>query len=187
MISRLCVTASPPSPSLSPVRLARGLKASGVLRRGLWLLALLALLLPAVACGPGPEEVAADQNEIKAAVEAYLPQLAEAYATGNIEVLRGHAVEKELASVDKVVGELAAEGRVLKPELKSVTFEQVEIWNKANAYVTTLEVWDIYNYAAGSDVVLSEAIDKAHRVRYQLKERPDGWQVLYRQVEQIYE
>jgi len=171
-------------PDFRSVRQHLGRLLRGVLLPTLILPPILAL---AGACGPNPEQVAADQEEIRQALEAYLPRLAEAYATGNIEVLRDFAVEKELASVDKLVGELAEQGRVLKPELQSLTIEKVDTWSHVNAYVTTLEVWDVYNYAAGTDVVLSQALGKAHRVKYQLKRRREGWQVLYRQVEQIFE
>lgn len=136
-------------------------------------------------CSDPEEQAKVDESEIRVVLEDYLPQLAEAYATGNIELLREHAAEKELASIDKLVGELADQGRVLKPELRSVTIESIHTWSRVNAYVTTLEVWDIYNYALGSETVLSQSLDKAHRVKYQMKRRDEGWQILYRQVQKV--
>lgn len=150
------------------------------------LICLLLALTP-LACGPSPEEVKVDREEIRQNLEAYLPKLGEAYATGNIELLRGMAVEKELAHVDKKVTELAQEGRVLAPELRELTIEDVTLWSHNNAYVTTVEIWDVKSYVLGSDRLLSEDPDQAQRVKYQLKRRPEGWQILYRQVEQTFE
>lgn len=150
------------------------------------LLCLLPALVP-VACGPGPEEIRADREEIRQTLEAYLPKLGEAYATGNVELLRGTAVEKELAHVDKKVRELAQEGRVLAPELRELTIEDVTFWSHDNAYVTAVEVWDVKSYVLGSDRLLSEDPDQVQRVKYQLKRRREGWQILYRQVEQTFQ
>lgn len=155
--------------------------------RALPIALLLLLAVGAGACGPSPEQLQVDREEMRRTLEAYLPKLAEAYATGNVELLRGMAVEKELARVAKLVGELAEEGVVLAPDLKELTIEDVTLWSHNNAYVTTLEVWDVRKMVLGTDRQLSEVVDQPNRVRYQLKRRPEGWEILYREVEQTFE
>lgn len=145
-----------------------------------WIVALIAALA-AFACGPSPQELEADREAIRDTLEAYLPKLAEAYATGNIEVLRGLTVEKELAKLSKMIGDLAGQGRVFRPELRELTVESVTVFQHDNAYVTTLEVWDVHLYAAGSDRLLGESLSEATRVKYQMKRRREGWQILFRQ------
>lgn len=134
--------------------------------------------------GPAtPEEQAA----IRAALEAYLPLLSQGYATGNLEPLRALAAEREVARVHKRVLELAEEGKVVEPELHELTVENVTIWNFANAYATTLEVWDLHVYAAGSRFQLSERLGQPNRVRYQLKRQGDHWRILQRDLDQTLE
>lgn len=141
-------------------------------------LALGAALL--VACGPTAEEQQADREAIQATLEAYLPRLAEAYATGNVEALRGVVVEKELARVARQVEEAAAQGRVLEPRLHEFTIEDLSFAGPNNAYVTTLEVWDVRSYALGSERQLGESLDRAERVKYQVTRREEGWKILAR-------
>ncbi|REJ82144.1 MAG: hypothetical protein DWQ36_21650 [Acidobacteria bacterium] len=146
------------------------------------------VLLGVLAGGCSEERAAADLEADKAAIEAmmreYLPRLGEAYETGNIEVLRDYAAEKEMASLLKRIGEfMEQENRVIAPTLQSFTVEDVEIWNYANAFVTTLEVWDVRVLASGTDQVLSQSLGQRNRVKYQLKRRDSGWQVLHRNIE----
>ena len=149
---------------------------------GPWLLLLLvALLLPA--CESGGEEVSeADVEAIESSLGRYLPLMAEAYSTGNIEVLRDVAAEKEIATIHKLVSEKMAEGLFLDPTLIDFTIEEVNQWNNSNAFVTTVENWDLKVVAAGSDKVLSERAQR-NRVKYQLKKKDGGWRVLYRSIE----
>ncbi|MCB1057447.1 MAG: DUF4101 domain-containing protein [Acidobacteria bacterium] len=155
-------------------------------RKHLVLVALSLLLLAAgslIACGP--EEVSdADRAAIEQTLRSYLPVLAKAYADGNIEPLREFAAERELARVYSRVSELAEEGKVVEPTFKQMTIEQVVVWNHSNAYVTTLEVWDLRVFPSGSSTVLSEELDQSNRVKYQLQRRGDHWQVLARELEQ---
>jgi hypothetical protein len=144
----------------------------------------LALLGAAtLACGPTQQQEQAHREEIRQVVAAYLPKLAEAYATGDARVLAGLAVEKEVASVAKSIDDLAGQGLAFRPRLKQLTLEDVTVWRQVNAYVTTMEVWDIDKLVLGTDRVLSQALDRSDRVRYQLKRREGTWQVLYREVE----
>ncbi|MEE2775422.1 MAG: hypothetical protein VYE73_01465 [Acidobacteriota bacterium] len=116
--------------------------------------------------------------------EATVPPLRERIASA----LTGHAAEKEIAGMEKRIGDLLVESRVIRPTVKSVQVEDVQIWNYANAFVTTLEVWDLRVYAAGTDQVLSEALDQTNRVKYQMKrERQDKWLVLFRELDTTFE
>jgi predicted lipid-binding transport protein (Tim44 family) len=146
-------------------------------------LAAALLLGGALACAPSVEDQAADRAAVQALLEAYLPALAQAYATGDADALAGMAAPKEMASVEKRVLDLAKEGRVLQPTFKSVTVEAVDRYQHSNAFVNTVEVWDLRVTSAGSDRVLSEELDQTSRARYQLKRTDEGdWLVLYREL-----
>ncbi len=139
--------------------------------------------LLAVACqGVAPPDPEVDRQEIEATLREYLPRLAEAYATGNIEPLKVLTVEKEIARIRARAQDLADQGQVYEPDFKEMTIEQVSVWQYANAAVTTLEVWDVRAYAIGSHTLLNEATDRRNRVKYQLKRKDHGWVVLYREL-----
>lgn len=131
--------------------------------------------------GSDPEK---DRQQIEALLAAYLPKLAEAYATRDAAVLEGFAVLKEIATVSRLLDELTADGRLVKPTLKQVTVEDFSVWNHANAFVSTFEVWDLRVYSTGSEVLLSESLGQRNRVKYQMKRDGDSWMVLLRQIEQ---
>jgi hypothetical protein len=152
------------------------------LRARRWLRISAGLLL-AAACGPSPEHQRADREVVQQALAAYLPRLAEAYASGDAEKLRGLAVAKEIATVHKSIADLANQGLSFRPRLKHITVESARLWRGVNAYATTVEVWDIDKAVLGSDRILSQVRDEPHRVRYQLKRYEGTWQVLYREVE----
>lgn len=145
----------------------------------------IALALPG--CTSEEERRTADKAEIQATLEAYLPLLGEAYATGDVEILRGWAAEKEMARIYKQVTDLADQGRVLAPTLKQMTVEEVKVWNYSNAFVTTLEVWDVRSMVVGTEQVAAEDLDQTNRVKYQLARNDDGadgrWRVLYRSTQ----
>lgn len=150
----------------------------------LWL--CLIALLPA--CKASETVTEEDRAEIRATLEGYLPAMAEAYASGNIEVMRGVAAEKEMAIVFKKVKDLMEqENRVVEPTLQGFEIEDITLWNYANAFVTTIETWDIKVLASGSDFVTSQVEGQRSRVKYQLKRRDDGWIVLYRVIETTFE
>jgi hypothetical protein len=102
-------------------------------------------------------------------------------------VLSGVAAEKEVAGMEKRIDDLLAESRVIRPEVRSVVVEDVQIWNYANAFVTTLEVWDLRVYAAGTDRQLSESLEQSNRVKYQMKRTDEGWLVLFRELVTAFE
>jgi hypothetical protein len=144
----------------------------------------VAVLLPMLllACGPSPERKAAEQSRIDALLKEYLPKLAQAYSTQDAQVLKPLAAEKEIASVAKRIQDLADQGRVLKPSLRSFTIEDLQVWNVTNAYVTTVEIWDLHVFAMGTDTELSKELEQSNRVKYQLKRENDRWIVLYRTI-----
>ena len=146
-------------------------------------IAALSVLVLLVGCGDGESRQRADREAIAAAIEAYLPLLATAYLTGDVAPLETHAAQKEIATVERRILELAKEGRVFHPTLKQMTLEDVEIWSYSNAYATTLEVWDVEMRAAGSDRVISEDAEQRNRVKYQLSREGDRWLILYRALQ----
>ncbi|HKI85819.1 MAG TPA: IMS domain-containing protein [Thermoanaerobaculia bacterium] len=149
-------------------------------------LACLILLaaLPLSACGPSKEQVATDKAQIKATLDQYLPKLAVAYSASDLNGLKGYAAEKEIAAVRKRVEDIASQGRHLVPTFHSLAIEKIVVWGYANAYVTTVEVWDLKIYAAGTSTVLSQELGKSTRARYQLKKDHGHWLILFRTIVQ---
>lgn len=151
-------------------------------------LCALALLLPGLgACAPSPEEQAVEREEIATFLRDYLPRMAAAYRTGDVEPLAPYAAQKEGDSILRRVRELAKGGEVLDAELVSLEVEDVRTWSAVNAYVTTVEVWTLRVRATGSGSVLREEIEQTSRVKYQLKREGDRWRVFWRQLEQAFE
>ncbi len=134
------------------------------------------------ACGSAEEKQAADLESIQAALEAYLPKLAEAYSGGNALVLTDLAAPKEIARISKRIEELEAAGRVLEPEFLELTVEKVDVWGYANAFVNTVEIWNIRSYATGTHASVGEDLAKSNRVKYQFKRDGDAWLILYRTI-----
>ncbi len=144
-------------------------------------------------CGSAEEKEQADAEGIESLLRSYLPKLGEAYAGGNVDVLEGVAATKEMARIAKRIDELYAQGRTLEPELYAqgrtlepefleLTVEKVDVWGYANAFVNTVEVWNIRSYATGSHGLVGEDLGKSNRVKYQLKREGDQWLVLYRTI-----
>ena len=142
--------------------------------------ALALLLLAAVACGSSEKRQQVDTESIAAALELYLPRLGQAYATGDLTPLEGLAAQKEIAAVEKRISDLADQGRVLEPVFRELTIEEVKVFNYANAYVTTVEVWDLRSLSTGMRETLAEDLGQSNRVKYQLKREGDSWRVLFR-------
>jgi hypothetical protein len=138
------------------------------------------LLLTAVACSSSEKQQQIDTDSIAAALELYLPRLGRAYSTGDLAPLEGLAAQKEIAAIEKRISDLADQGRILDPVFREVTVEEAKIFNYANAYVTTVEVWDLRSLATGSREQLAEDIGQSNRVKYQLKREGDSWRVLFR-------
>ena len=126
--------------------------------------------------------MAIDEASIEASLAQFLPLLAVAYQSGDLEPLRPYAAEKELARIQMLISELADQGRYLAPEFLQVEVEDSHVWHSTNAYVTTHEVWNVRMHALGSDGLLAEDVEKSYRVKYQLKRDGDGWRVLFRTI-----
>ena len=146
---------------------------------------LAAAVLLAAGCGPPPgEDPVVERGDIEQMLREYLPKLGQAYATRNPSLLEDEAVPKEMARIELRIDELTAQGRVYEPEFRQVTVEDVSIWNYANAFVTTLEVWDVRSYTLGNHVLLQESLGQRSRVKYQLKRKEGSWVILYRELAQ---
>ena len=147
-------------------------------------LAVTLVPLPLAGCGPSAGQREADRAAIQKLLEGYLPALANAYATGKVDGLTPFAAQKEILSTQKRIDDLAQEGRALRPNFKQLTVEAIDGYQHSNAYVKTVEVWDLKVVAAGSERLISEQLDQHNRVTYQLKRTDAGWTILYRQLVQ---
>ena len=117
----------------------------------------------------------------------YLPKLGAAYAERDPMVLEEQAVPKEIARISLRIEELTDQGRIYEPEFREVTVEDVSVWNYSNAFVSTLEVWDVRSYTVGSHVLVQESLGQKSRVKYQLKRKDGSWVILYRELAQMLE
>lgn len=140
-------------------------------------------LLLGAACQNDEAQVEEERAAIESMLRTYLPKLARAYATLDAEVLRPQAVNREVVSVQARIDDLGMQGRQVRPELRSVTVEELDIERGLNAYVTTHEVWDLRVFALGTDASLSEELGQVNRVRYQLRKEGGRWQVLFREIQ----
>jgi len=174
-----------PSEPPRPNRPRRAVRRSAALLSAVLCLVLFAASISA--CRPSPEEQAANREEIASFLREYLPKMAEAYRTGDTETLAPYAAKKEREAIKKRVLDLAKQGQVLAPHLDSLEVEDVRSWGSVNAYVTTVEVWDIKVLAAGSDTVLRQQLDQSNRVKYQLQRDGDRWRIFWRQLEQTFD
>ncbi|HSL83962.1 MAG TPA: hypothetical protein VLF66_14400, partial [Thermoanaerobaculia bacterium] len=145
---------------------------------------LVSALLAGACGGKSPEEKAADREEIQAFLEEYLPKMAQAYRTGDVEPIVPYSTEKERAAILSRVRDLARTGQVLAPELASVEVEAVTVWSAVNAFVSTVEVWDVRVLASGTEAVVREEPNQPNRVKYQLKREDGRWRVFGRQLEE---
>ncbi len=136
------------------------------------------------ACGSSAAREAEDAASIASSLEAYLPVLGQVYLDGDVETLRPYAAEKELARIQALVQNLVDQGRYLAPEFQRLTVEGTSTWNNSNAFVTTLEVWNVRMHALGSGELLAEDVDETYRVKYQLKRHNGGWRVLFRAIQE---
>jgi len=145
----------------------------------------LAVFLAAVGGCTAPEvQEAADKEDIQAFLEQFLPALGSAYAERDAYLIRDYVAPKEIARVAKRIDELAARGQVYAPTVRTITIESVNVWNNSNAFVSTLEVWDVERRALGSGTVIGSVLEQPNRVKYQMKRDESGWRVLYRTIQE---
>lgn len=135
-------------------------------------------------CTPPEVQEAVDKEEIRAFLDAYLPALGEAYAQRNAYLIEDFVAPKEIARVGKRIDELTSRGQVYVPTVRTITIESVNLWNNSNAFVSTLEVWDVERRALGSDMAIDQTLEQPNRVKYQMKRDETGWRVLYRTIQE---
>ena len=150
-------------------------------------LALLLVALTGAGCMETGGDPQVDRQEIEAVLRDYLPKLGQAYATRDMSLLEGLAVPKEMARISLRTEELAATGRVYEPEFQEVTVEDISVWNYSNAFVTTLEVWDVRSFTLGTHLKVNESLGQRNRVKYQMKRKEGGWVILYRELDQTFD
>ncbi len=172
-----------PPATVAPMTIRHSSSRHALRRHSLIVCLVVSLVLLVSGCAPeSVEEQAADRELVLATLKSYLALLSEGYATGNLEPMRQLAAEKEVATVAKLVSDYARQGMRIDAQLKEITLEDLTVWSSNNAYATTVEVWDLRKRVVGTDRLLSEALGRTHRVKYQLKRRAEGWQVLYREA-----
>ena len=140
------------------------------------------LVVASVACSAGDGGEAEARREIEQMLSEYLPVLAQAYGEDDPLRLSEWVADKEIARVHKRIEELADQGSSLQPTFHSVTVEDVRVWGNSNAFVTTVEVWDLKSVALGTGMVVQEVEGQVNRVRYQLKKGGGRWRVLFRTI-----
>ncbi len=147
-------------------------------------LCLVLLVASHLALGCTPPEVkdAAVKAEIQAFLEEYLPALGTAYAQSDPYLIKSFVAPKEIARVGKRLQELAAKGQVYAPTVRTITIESVHVWNNSNAFVSTVEIWDVQRLAAGTGILIDESLEQPNRIKYQMKRDENGWRVLYRTI-----
>ena len=156
------------------------------LRCALLLVVILLLVVPFSGwSAPGAEEI--DKAEVQGLLEEFLPKLGEAYAKADPSIIEPWAVPKEVARIEVRIGELEDQGQVYEPIFQSLEVVSISPWNYSNAFVTTIEIWDVSAYTVGSRRLVNQAIGQKSRVKYQLKRRDDSWVVLYRELAETIE
>lgn len=148
------------------------------------LLVCAASLALALGCTAPEVQEAADKEELRSFLEEYLPALGSAYAEQNAYLIEEFVAPKEIARVGKRIEELAARGQVYAPTVRTVTIESVNVWNNSNAFVSTLEIWDVERRAIGSGMVIDQTLEQPNRVQYQMKRDDGAWRVLYRTIQE---
>jgi len=147
--------------------------------RTLWI-ALLACLPLATGCGPSAADREQAREEIRATLMEYLPKMAEAYRTGEVDALSDLTTEKERSILHKHIDQLASQGRSMDTELLELTLEDLNLVTYTSAYATTTELWDVKSYAVGTDQLLGQDPRQPSRVRYQLERQHGRWIILAR-------
>ena len=155
-----------------------------------WMAAVAFGCALALGCGGGAEEPAAaplsaaDREQIQQMLEEFLPALAQAYGSGDIEPLRPYAVERVLAYTEKRVADLMGQGMELQARFDNLVIEDLRTWGNDFGVVTTLETWDLTYYATGGQSVISERPGSKSRVGYQVKKVDGRWLVFHRELKQ---
>ena len=143
--------------------------------------AALALLASLAACRPDEQEVAVEEEAIRAVIDRYADLLSQAYAFTDSSLLEPVASQRERAAVETNIRQLADRGTRIATDLKELEIEDIGMSDLDNAYVQTFELWEIRVMDLGSERVISVDPNQRNRVRYQLKRQDGVWKVLWRQ------
>jgi hypothetical protein len=143
--------------------------------------AALALLASLGGCRPAEEDVAVEEEAIRAVIDRYADLLSQAYAFTDSSLLEPVASQRERAAVEVNIRQLAEHGQRIATDLKEMQIEEIGMSDLDNAYVQTFELWDIRVMDLGSERVVSVDANQRNRVRYQLKRQDGEWKVLWRQ------
>jgi hypothetical protein len=153
-----------------------------MMRKDKWILFVVLAGALLTGCTSDEAQSRAEKAAIEQTIRSYLPRLSTAYATGDVEPLKAVSVPKEVSRVRRRRNELNQQGKLYEPSFKELTVESISTWKNSNAYVTTVEVWDVRSYTLGTRILLSEVTDQRNRVKYQLKLQGRDWVVLYREL-----
>lgn len=143
--------------------------------------AALSLLAALAACRPAEEDVAVEEEAIRAVIARYADLLSQAYAFTDASLLEPVASQREQAAVEVNIRQLAQRGQRIATDLKEMQIEDIGMSDLDNAYVQTFELWEIRVMDLGSERVVSVDPNQRNRVRYQLKRQDGVWRVLWRQ------
>ena len=150
-------------------------------RAAAFAVAALALLASLAACRPDEQEVAVEEEAIRAVIDRYADLLSQAYAFTDSSLLEPVASQRERAAVETNIRQLADRGTRIATDLKELEIEDIGMSDLDNAYVQTFELWEIRVMDLGSERVISVDPNQRNRVRYQLKRQDGVWKVLWRQ------
>jgi hypothetical protein len=171
-----------PDRSARPLRAARPSCAAHPLRAvAIAAVAALAVVASLAACRPDVQEVAVEEEAIRAVIARYADLLSQAYAFTDSSLLEPVASQRERAAVETNVRQLADQGQRIATDLKDLQIEELRMSDLDNAYVQTFETWEIRVMDLGSERVISVDANQRNRVRYQLKRQDGEWRVLWRQ------
>jgi hypothetical protein len=143
--------------------------------------AALALLASLAACRPDEQEVAVEEEAIRAVIDRYADLLSQSYAFTDSSLLEPVASQRERAAVETNSRQLADRGTRIATDLKELEIEDIGMSDLDNAYVQTFELWEIRVMDLGSERLISIDPNQRNRVRYQLKRQDGVWKVLWRQ------
>jgi hypothetical protein len=148
----------------------------------MWLRSIgLAVALGVLAgCGTGREIDAVERQEIEQRLADYAAQMARAYEGGDAELVAGVATGREVERLRISIREMEAEGRALRPVLKSQVVESVSRAGNTAVTVNTLEVWDLRVVTTGGEQLVSESLAQENRLTYSLVREAGRWRVLSR-------
>lgn len=132
-----------------------------------------------------PAEKREKVETVKSFVRDYVELLPAVYRQEDPSLLRGTAADREILAVARNLNVLHAKSYNLEVALVDLQFTYVDIYNVANAFVKTTEVWDVTTRNAETGEVRGAKRGELLHVTYQLKNFVhEGWLVTGRMVEE---